>query len=912
MTDGERGDPDALLNEFRRNEARDRRGRLKIFFGASAGVGKTYSMLEAARNSRAVGVDVVVGYVEPHGRAETEGLLVGLEQLPLLEVAYRGITRREFDLDGALRRAPAVLLVDELAHSNVVDGQPKPRHAKRWQDIEELLAAGVNVWTTVNVQHLESLNDVVAGITGIRQQETVPDKIFDEADEVELIDLSPTDLLARLKAGKVYRSDQVGTATERFFREPNLLALREMALRRTADRVDAAARAYGTSERASKPWLARDRFLIAVAPDDQGEQLVRIGKRFADALDAEWLVVSVETPAMLKLGEQARNRRVNILRLAESLGAQSVTLDGPSASDTLIEYARLRNITRIVVGEPRRFGLRTLFKPSTATKLVRGGGGFDLTVIARREPARASRSRADAPDPQEVHWHRYWAALGISLACTALAAVMYPYFALTNLVMVYLLGATIAALRLGRGPASMAAVVNIIVFDYCFVPPRFALAVANFEYVVTFSVMLAVALIIANLVANVRAQTRVAGARERRTALLYGMSRELTVTRTLEDLARVAVKHVAETFAARVVVLVPDPGGRLQHPRSAPMTGSLPGSDLSVAQWVFDHDAPAGLGTDTLPAAPAQYLPLKGGGGTLGVLAVEPTQRRRLLLPEQRHLLETFAAQIALALERASLAEEAAVSRVAAETENLRDKLLASISHDLRTPLATIVAASGALHRPEIAADAAARSDLIAAIESKAQSMTEIISNVLDLMRVETGQIELHFESRSLDELVRTALTRAGSTLDQHPVQADLPPDLPPVRIDAHLVVRLFANLLDNVKKHTPAGTRARITAQVEDAFVQVDVDDEGPGLPDGDPELLFAKFERGRSESDTDGAGLGLALCRAIVNAQGGLIRALPRPGGGARFAFTLPIAPAPAPPPASPAPATLSPPGP
>ena len=650
-----RGNPDELLTALKAQEASARRGRLKIFFGASAGVGKTYSMLESARATRSAGVDVVVGYVEPHGRTETEQLLHGLEQLPFLEIRYRGITRREFDLDAALKRRPSVLLVDELAHSNIAEGEPRPRHAKRWQDIEELLAGGINVWTTLNVQHLESLNDVVAGITGVRQRETVPDRVFDQADEVELIDLSPGDLLARLRAGKVYTKEQASAATERFFREPNLLALRELALRRTADRVDAAARTYSDQgSSASKPWLARDRFLIAVALDDQAEQLIRVGKRFADALDAEWIVVSVETPAMLKLDEATRNRRIDILRFAESLGAETVTLDGPSASAAVTEYARLRNITRIVVGEPRRFGWKSLLRPSTAAKLVRAHGGFDVSVIARREPAlRGNSSRARLSGPREIHWGRYWAALAISAACTGLAAVMYPYFALTNLVMIYLLGATIAALRLGQGPAILAAIANVVAFDFFFVPPRYSFAVSDLQYVVTFGVMLAVALTIATLMANVRAQTRVAGARERRTSLLYAMSRELAATRTLENLARVAIKHVAETFASRVVVLVPESGGRLRHPPGPPGPDALRGADLSIAQWVFDHSAPAGLGTDTLPAAPAQYLPLVGSQRTLGVLAIEPTQRRRLLLPEQRHLLETFAGQIALALERA-------------------------------------------------------------------------------------------------------------------------------------------------------------------------------------------------------------------------------------------------------------------
>ena len=640
-----------------------RRGSLRIFFGASAGVGKTYKMLECARDAHATGIDVVIGFIETHGRIETERLAAGLERLPSLDVCYRHIIRQDFDLDAALKRAPGVLLVDELAHSNVLGGEPKQRHAKRWQDVEELLAAGINVWTTLNVQHLESLNDVVAGITGVRQKETVPDRIFDEADEIRLIDLSLDELQARSRAGKVHGHFRAGSAAETLFREPNLYALRELALRRTADRVDSAARQCAAHEAASKPWLARDRFLIAVAPDDQAEQLIRVGKRFADALDAEWLVVSVETPSMLKLGEQARNRRIKALRLAESLGAQTVTLDGPSASATLIEYARVRKITRIVVGEPRRIGMRSLLRPSTATKLVRAGGGFDISVIARRESPQKDREPEELAGGSEIQWRSYWAALGISLACTALAALMDPYFAPVNLVMVYLLGATIAALHFGRGPASLSAVANIIAFDFFFVAPRYSLAVADFQYVVTLAVMLVVALIIANLGASVRAQTRVAGARERRTTLLYGMTRELMAGRSPRDLAQVAVKHVAEAFDGRAVVLVPDATQHLSHPKGAALPGSLMGSDLAIAQWVFDHGEPAGLGTDTLPGAPAQYLPLKAGSRTLGVLAVAPRQQRRLLLPEQHHFLETFAAQIALALERADFEGNPSVRR---------------------------------------------------------------------------------------------------------------------------------------------------------------------------------------------------------------------------------------------------------
>jgi len=882
--------PDEEVVERERRDGRARRGRLKIFFGAAPGVGKTYTMLEAARHARQGGIDVVVGYVEPHGRADIESLLQGLPQLPSRETTHGGSRRRDLDLDAARRRSPALLLVDELAHSNGLESEPGPRHTKRWQDIQELLAARIDVWTTLNVQHLESLSDVVAGITGVRQEETIPDRVFDEADEVELIDLPPTELLARLRAGKVYPAGEAPGGTEQFFREPNLVALRELALRRTADRVDAAARAYGGKERVSKPWLARDRFLVAVAPDEQAEQLVRLGKRFADAMDAEWMVVSVETPAMLGLGERARNRRVDVLRLAESLGAETVTLDGPSAAATLSEYARLRNVTRIVVGEPKRTRWWFAFRPSTATQLMSAPRAFDVSSIAFREPSGYASPEA-AVDSQGIAWSSYAAGLPISIACTALAAIMFPYFSLTDLVMVYLLGATIAALRLGRGPAAMVAVVNTLAFDFMFVPPGYSLAVTNFNYVVTFGVMLGVALIIASLVASVRAQTRVAGARERRTSLLYGMSRELVATRGFEPLTRVAIKHVAETFTGRAAVLLPDEEGRLAPPPTPAVSGSLRDADVSIAQWVFDHDTPAGLGTDTLPGAPAQYLPLRGSGKVLGVLAVEPSHRRRLLLPEQRHLLETFAGQIALALERAVLADEAERARVSAETESLRNTLLASISHDLRTPLAVIVGASSALNDTSTAFDEHSRRLLASSIESKANEMTQIISNVLDLMRLEAGNVVLHRDWQTVEDLVGSALDRLKTRLVDHPVQVDLPADLPPVYVDGALMLQVFTNLLENAAKHTPPKTRITIRASAAETSVRVVVDDTGPGLP-GDAERLFEKFQRGRDEGNTGGAGLGLAICRAIVNLHGGRIEAARRAGGGARFTFTLPVA--------------------
>jgi two-component system, OmpR family, sensor histidine kinase KdpD len=887
----ERPDPDQLLAHVQAEEARAKRGRLRIFFGASAGVGKTYAMLEAARNARSNGIDVVVGYIEPHGRVETERLLEGLARLPTQAVHYRGIQRHEFDLDAALLRRPGILLVDELAHSNLVGGLPAPRHPKRWQDIEELLEAGITVWTTVNVQHLESLNDLVAQITGVRQRETLPDRVFDEADDIELIDLPPDDLLARLHAGKVYVADEVATAVERFFRTPNLMALRELALRRVAARVEAAARALPSVR--GRGRLAGDRILVAVGPDEQAEQLVRAGKRLADALDAGWTVVYVETPALLRLSEEERNRRIDLLRLAESLGAETVTLGGPSAAATIIEYAQTRNATRVLVGSPKRKGWRAWLRSSTPSQLILHAHGFDVITIASDSTTERRAVSSDfgvSGSATPVKWDRYGWAIVVTALCTAVAFVMYPRFELSNLVMVYLLGVTLAGLRLGRGPSLLTSLLNVASFDFFFVPPRFTFAVSDAQYFVTFAVMLIIALVIANLMASVRQQTRVAGARERRTALLYAMSRELAATRGLSSLARVAVNHVAEVFQCKAVILLPDTTGKLQYPRDSRLDVSFRRADLAVAQWVVDHGHRAGLGSDTLAAAAGLYLPLGDERQRLGVLAVLPENQRRVLLPEQRHLLETFAGQIGIALERARLAEAAEAASLDAERESLRNTLLASISHDLRTPLAVMAGAGSTLAERGATLDESTRISLARSIETKAREMSELVSNVLDLMRFESGQVVLRLDWQSLDDLVGTALRGLEERLAGHLVEVRLPADLPPVYVDAKLIVQVFANLFDNTAKYTPAGTHVFVSAVVDGRFVRVTVDDEGPGLPPGDPARLFDKFQRGHGEGTIVGVGLGLAICQAIVHAHGGEIEALRRAGSGARFEFTLP----------------------
>jgi two-component system sensor histidine kinase KdpD len=597
---------------------------------------------------------------------------------------------------------------------------------------------------------------------------------------------------------------------------------------------------------------------------------------------------------MQRLSDAARDRRIRILRLAESLGAETVTLDGPTPAAAILEYARVRKATRIVVGEPRRRGWRAWLRPSTPVALLDRRHDLDVSVIARRASTpdaggsapSASHGRLDAP----VQWERYGWALAITVLCTIIAALMDPYFSNTNVVMVFLLGAAIAGLRLGRGPASLTAVLNVASFDFFFVPPKLTFAVADAEYVITFAVMLVVALTIGTLTANVRQQTRVAGARERRTALLYAMSRELAAARGRDELREIATRHVAATFDARAAVLLPDAQGRLAATSGNGAPSTYGEADPSVAQWVYDRGHAAGLGTDTLPGSAGIYLPLMGSSSTLGVLAVLPSRPRRVLLPEQRHLLETFAAQIGLALERASLAESAEAARVSAEAESLRNTLLASISHDLRTPLAVIAGASSALADPAFDFDESTRRELASSIAERARDMSAVVSNVLDLMRLEAGHLRLQRRWETLDDLIGVALARMDAQLGDRRVEVGLPGDLPPVHVDGALVVQVFANLLENVAKHTPPTTRVAIGAEVDGDFVRVVVDDTGPGLPTGDPSQLFDKFKRGSPESDVPGAGLGLAICRAVVAAHGGRIEATNLPGGGARFTLTLP----------------------
>ena len=878
-----RPDPDALLARVQEEEARRRRGKLKVFFGAAAGVGKTYAMLEAAREQREDGVDVVGGYVELHGRVETEALLQGLEVLPRRAVEYRSATLQEFDLDAALARKPALILVDELAHTNA----PGCRHAKRWQDVVELLDAGIDVYTTVNVQHVESLNDVVAKITGVVMRETVPDSVFEQADEVELIDLPPDDLLQRFRDGKVYVAGQAQEAIQNFFRKGNLIALRELALRATAQRVDAQMRLYRRQHAIDQVWPTAERVLVCIGPTPYSTRLVRAAKRMADSLGAEWIAAYVETPAHLRLPPEARDAVVQTLRLAESLGGQTLTLSGPTMSETILAHARDRNVTKIVVGKPRRTRLQRFVLGSIVDALVQGSGDIDVYVIS------AAREEGTAPAPVRrrglpTDWLAYARATAVVALATGVASLLSPVSELSNLVMVYLLGIVVVAMRTGRGPALVAAVLSVAAFDFFFVPPYFTFAVSDVRYHLTFLVMLIVSLVISGLTVRVRAQAESAHHREQQTAALYAISRELAGTRGVDALLQIAVRHVAEVFRTMVVMLVPDAGGALTA-----WSGSqfdLDANDLGVARWVYEHRQPAGLGTSTLPGASALFVPLLGSTGAVGVLGVRPADRHAMDEPERLHQLETFAAQTALALERARLADEAQEAEVRIETERLRNSLLSSVSHDLRTPLATITGAVTTILDQGSRVDAATRQDLLESVREEAERLNRLVQNLLEMTQLESGALQLHRDLHPMEEIIGAALGRVGKRLEDRRVTTRVPPDLPLVPIDDVLIEQVLVNLLDNAIKYTPAGSPIDIIATAGDRNVTVEITDHGPGLPPGTEDKVFEKFFRAQPV-DARGVGLGLAICRGIVRAHGGRIWAQNIPGGGVAFLFTLPL---------------------
>jgi len=883
----QRPDPDQLLAQVQEASGRAGRGRLKIFFGACAGVGKTYAMLSAARALAGAGTgpagaasgDILIGIVETHGRAETEALLPGLARLPAQRLNYKGSELAEFDLDAALARRPALILVDELAHSNLAGC----RHPKRWQDVEELLAAGIDVWTTMNVQHLESLNDIVGGITGIRVWETVPDRVFDAADEVVIVDLPPDDLLQRLKEGRIYLPRQAEQAVRNFFRKGNLIALRELALRRTADRVDSQMQRYRQRGAPPPAYGNREALLVCLGTAGDDDKTLRSAARLAAQLDAPWHAVHVETPAVQRQPQAARERALRLLRLAQEMGAETATLAGQDIAEAVVKYARQHNLARLLIGRRRRRLLP--WRRGLAERIGELGAELDVTQIAR-PPRRHAAGDAHAPAAGGPRWRPYALSAAACGLAALLAGLLFPVFELPNIVMLFLLAVVGVALRCGRGPAVLAAFLSVAAFDFFFVQPRLSFNVSDFQYLVTFGVMLLVGLVIGQLTARLSFQARVAQEGENRMRALYEMSRSLSAALLPEQVAEIGGRFLAAEFDARSALLVADDQDALQAPLGA---GEPPELDAAIAQWCYQRQSAAGPGTDTLPASPTLYLPLRASMRVRGVLALQAQDAVRLATPEQRRLLETCASLLALSLERLHYIEVAQGTTLQMESERLRNSLLAAISHDLRTPLASLVGLAEALPlaRPPVAGQALEIAD---AIRDSALRMNALVANLLDMARLEAGAVQLNRQWQPLEEVVGSALAAARPALAGRSVSVALPDTLPLVYIDAVLIERVLVNVLENAAKYTPAGTPLELAAAVAGDSVLLWLDDHGPGLPPGREEALFNKFERGARESATSGVGLGLAICRAIARAHGGDISGASRAQGGARFTLRLP----------------------
>jgi two-component system sensor histidine kinase KdpD len=889
----QRPSPEAMLARAAEEAKRAEQGQLKVFFGASPGVGKTYAMLEAAQALRRRGKDVVIGWVETHGRAETEVLVKGLERIAPRAIDHRGVLLHEMDLDALIARRPALALVDELAHENA----PTSRHTRRWQDVEELLAAGIDVWTTLNVQHVESLRDVVAGITGITVRQTVPDSVLARADEIELIDLSPDELLRRLEEGKVYIPAQAERALEHFFSKGNLIALRELALRRTAERVDVEGLRWRREHGVRAPWGARARVLVAVGPAPQSADLVRAAYRMAESLKAPWIALSVETPGYARLSDEDRARVAAHLHLATTLGGETLVVRGERLGDEILAAARARDVTHIVVGKPVTHGFFARFRPSVVDWLVRGSGSIEVHVTSGAAPSAAVAASAPA---RRVGPSGSWGPLGALAAvglATGVGLALRDYVHLADQAMLYLLAILAVAARARRRDALLAAVLSVLALDYFFVPPFATFAIDETRYLVTFAVLLISGVVVGGYATRVRRQAELAAEREHATATLFDLSRGLSAAQDAPAIGRLAAQQVSRLLGTSVALWARAPGGGAAVLAGEETALARDPREAAVANWVLDLEQAAGRGTDTLPGVRGLHLPLAGVGPVQGVLAIDMEQRGRPLDPGVRQLLDTMASQVGAALERVTRGAEAERERLTAETERTRSTLLAAVSHDLRTPLAGITGSAGALLETGDRLDAAARRELLLSIRDEGERLGRLVSDLLELTRLEAGGVRAKKEWYPVEELVRSALVRARAVLEGRPVEVDLPHEVELVEVDPVLIEQVVWNLLENAGRHTPAGTQVDVRARAEPGCVVVEVLDRGSGPPVGGEERLFERFGRAAPEQRSAGTGLGLALSRAIATAHGGTLVARRREGGGSAFVLSLPRATAPPP---------------
>jgi len=888
----QRPSPEALLESACRDEKRT--GRLMIFVGAAPGVGKTYTMLETARARKKDGYDVVVGVVETHGRKETQALLRGLEVIPRRPVEYKGRTLEEMDLDAIIARRPQIVLVDELAHTNA----PGSRHPKRYLDVEELLSLGIDVYTTINIQHIESLNDVIAQITRIRVRETIPDSVFDRADAVELVDLTPSDLIQRLKDGKVYIPKQAERALGHFFSPANLTALRELALRRTAERVDEQLRTQMQARAIPGPWAAGERLLVCVSEDPRSAGLVRYTKRAADRLHAPWTALSIETRRTLRLSQEARDRIADTLRLAERLGGESLTIPGGSGgvADDVIAFARAHNVTQVIVGKSERSRWFEIAHGSVVHDLLRRSGNISVHVISGEAlsqeplPTKTVRVAKVQPSHNPIPYVAALLSVGVALATAWLTR---PVFGLESVDLIFLAAVVGVAIRYGLMPSLLASAASSLCYNFFFLSPTFTFTIADATNVAAFVSFTVIAVIVSNITARVRSQAMIAVDRSRTTEALYAFSRKLAATGTLDDVLWATAYQIASMLKVRVVLLLPV-GDAVVVKAGYPPEDMLDASDIAAATWAWRNERPAGRGADTLPGARRLYLPMRTGRATVGVVGIDSDKSGPLLTPDQRRLLDALTDQAALAIERVRLVDDVDRAKRTAETERLRAALLTSLSHDLKTPLAAILGAASVLRDMSAKIGPRDREELIATIIGESERLNRFIANLLDMTKLESGAVTPKTAPHELGEIVAAAVKRAATVLAAHRVEIDLPAATPLVGVDDVLLEQVLFNLLDNAAKYAPVGTTIRIQARPEGSSMLVQLLDEGPGIPRADLERIFDKFYRvQKADHVRAGTGLGLAISRGFIEIMHGTITAANRTDcSGAVFSITLPIA--------------------
>jgi len=877
-----RPSPEALLTQA----AREGRGRLKVFLGAAPGVGKTWGMLDDAHREAAKGRDVVAALIETHGRAETQAKLAGLTQLPRKPVLYQGRVLTEMDLDALLARKPDLALIDELAHTNA-EGS---RHEKRWQDVEEVLAAGIDVYTTLNIQHIETLNETVARITGVRVRETVPDGVLEMADEIELIDLPPDELVDRLKQGKVYPADQAARALSSFFVKGNLTALRELAMRTAADRVDAQLREHMAANAIAGPWPTQERVLVCINESPAAREAIRVAKRSAERARAEWIALNVAQSRVERLPEADKDRLAGSLRLAERLGAELATLEAEhDVAKAILAYARDRNVRRIVIGRPRpRPFWAKIASEDVATEILRQSGPFEVTLASEPdEKPTTPRLRLPSFGAEPRAWIEVGLAVALASACSWMADLLFP---IASLSVIYMTAVVFVASRRGLGPALAAAVLGFFAYNFLFTEPRFTFQVSRQGELLTLGLFLVASLITGNLAARLRARIEAQAAIADRTNKLYDFSRRVAAAATADDVVWASVSHVATTLRCEVLLLMPR-GGELQVVGGFPPEDRLEVRDKSAAQFAWDKGEAAGRGSDTLPTARWFFLPLIAGERRLGVLGIAYADDRQLARTDRR-LLDALIDQIALALERLRLTEDLAATQLASETERLRTALLNSVSHDLRTPLVTIIGAAGHLVEGDLPPKA--RHDLAENIREEGERLDRYVQNLLDMTRLGHGALKPRLAAQDVAELIGGARARMNGVLRDHRLRVDLAPDLPLMQADAVLMEQVLVNILDNAAKYAPEGTDIVLAAEQRKNMIEITVTDHGPGIPQADLSRVFDMFYRvAGGDRQRAGTGLGLAICKGLVEAMGGMIRAETgsTDGTGTRIIITIPI---------------------